>query len=249
MDETLQYLSKYLSEPELHREVRTGDPLLAGVPEWWRDVLLAPAADRVERTLRAWQAHRPQLASVFEFLAAHLRSVVLLTDKTSTRLLYELEQGGHVMYYAGGNPLKKSMSPSVRSVWDQLPADFRSFYDSLHNGWYYLASHSMGPSPTEDFFILDDLEWGILDDIGDPGCDLKDLLAVYTNGMGGYVALSVGKREYGDVLWWKNKPPRLEINAWAVIDSWTEIGLLASSTSRAETCSSPKPIESAKATE
>lgn len=225
MDRALQYLSQYLSEPKLHSELRADDPLLADVPDWWRQVLLAPTGDRVGRTLSAWVAHRPQLASVFELLTTHLRAVTLLTDTTSTRLLYELEQGGRVMYYAGGNPLGKTMSPSVRDVWDKLPADFRSFYDSLHNGWYYLASNSMGPSPTEDFFILDDLEWGILDDIGDPGCDLKDLLAVYTNGMGGYVALSVGRREYGDVLWWKDKPPRLKIDAWAVIDSWTEIGL------------------------
>jgi hypothetical protein len=118
------------------------------------------------------------------------------------------------------------MSPAVREAWDRLPANFKEFYNSLHNGWYYLASNSLGPSPTDDFFILDDLEWGILETIGDPGCDLKKLLAVYTNGMGGYVALNIeGKRACGDVLWWKDKPPRLNIDAWAVIDAWTEIGL------------------------
>jgi hypothetical protein len=158
-------------------------------------------------------------------MTAHLRSVTLLTDKSSTRLLYELEQDGRVMYYSGGNPSGKSMSPAVQDAWVKLPADFRTFYDTLHNGWYYLASNSMGPAPTEDMFLLDEQEWGILDDIGDPGCDLKDLLAVYSNGMGDYVALSVDRREYGDVLWFHDKPPQLNIDAWAVIDSWTEIGL------------------------
>lgn len=151
----------------------------------------------------------------------------LVTGKMSVQLLYELEKpDGRTMYYAGGNPLQKSMAASVQNAWGKLPTDFRRFYDSLHNGWYYLASNSMGPSPTEDFFILDDLEWGILEDLGDPGCDLKDLLAVYTNGMGGYVALSIEQKgAYGDVLWWKDKPPRLNIDAWAVMDAWTEIGL------------------------
>ncbi len=205
---------------------------MAELPEWWRKALLANSDDRIHHTLQVWKGNQPQLPSLFEFLSTHLRSVNLLTDKNlvsdnmSVRLLYELEKDGRTMYYAGGNPVQKSMAASVRDAWGKLPADFRRFYDSLHNGWYYLASNSMGPSPTEDFFILDDLEWGIIEDIGDPGCDLKDLLAVYTNGMGGYVALSIERKgAYGDVLWWKDKAPRLNIDAWAVMDAWTEIGL------------------------
>ncbi len=232
MDKALQYLSKYLAEPSVLPTLRADDSLMTGLPEWWRKVLLANKDDRVHQTLQAWEGYRAQLPSVFEFLSAHLRSVNLLTDRNlvtgqmSVRLLYELEKDGRTMYYTGGNPLRKSMAASVRESWGKLPADFREFYDSFHNGWYYLASNSMGPSPTEDFFILDDLEWGILEDIDDPGCDLKDLLAVYTNGMGGYVALAIqGRDTYGDVLWWKDRPPRLNIDAWAVMDAWTEIGL------------------------
>jgi len=226
MDKALHYVSKYLAEPKILPTLPASAPLMAEVPEWWRRVLLAEGDERIRETLRAWEEHRAQLPTVFEFLSAHLRSVNLLTDKTSVRLLYELQKDGRTMYYAGGNPASKSMSAAVRDVWDKLPTPFKRFYDSLHNGWYYLASNSLGPSPTEDFFILDDLEWGILEDIGDPGCDLKDLLAVYTNGMGAYVALSIERRgAYGDVLWWKDKPPRLNIDAWAVMDAWTEIGM------------------------
>jgi hypothetical protein len=206
---------------------------MAELPEWWRKVLIANSDDKIHQTLQAWEGYRAQLPSVFQFLCTHLRNVNLLTDrnlvtgKMAVRLLYELEKpDGRTMYYAGGNPLQKWMAASVQNAWGKLPTEFRGFYDSLHNGWYYLASNSMGPSPTEDFFILDDLEWGILEDLGDPGCDLKDLLAVYTNGMGGYVALSIERKgAYGDVLWWKDKPPRLNIDAWAVMDAWTEIGL------------------------
>lgn len=232
MDKTLQHLNQLLAEPKLHRQVREDDPLLSAVPDWWRDVLLADADDRIRLTLQAWEVYRDQLPTVCNFLAIHLRSVNLMTNKdlvtntTSVRLLYELQIADQTAYYAGGNPLGKTMSPRVQDAWGKLPADFRHFYDSLHNGWYDLSSDSMGPSPTEHFSFLDEFEWGILDEIGDPGCDLKDLLAVYSNGMGSYVALSVGRREYGDVLWWKDKPPLLNIDAWAVIDSWTEIGLI-----------------------
>jgi hypothetical protein len=231
MDKALNYLGKYLAEPKILPTLQASDPLMAKVPEWWRGVLQAEGDDRIRLTLKAWENHRALLPTVFDFLAAHLRSVNLLIDKnlvantTSVRLLYEMEKNGKAIYHAGGNPVQKSMTPQVRAAWDKLPADFRQFYDTLHNGWYYVASNSMGPSPTEDFFILDDLEWGILEDIDDPGCDLKDLLAVYTNGMSAYVALSIEKRAYGNVLWWKDKPPRLNIDAWGVMDAWTEIGL------------------------
>ena len=232
MDTMLSYLSKYLAEPKVLPALRADDPLMSELPQWWREILLVKSADRIHEALHAWEGYRAQLPSVFDFLSTHLRSVNLLTDKnlvteqTSVRLLYELEKDGRTMYYAGGNPLRKSMAASVRDIWGKLPADFRRFYDYFHNGWYCLASRSMGPSASEDFFLLHDLEWGILDDIGDPGCDLKDLLAVYTNGMGGYVALSINRKgACGDVLWWKDKPPRFNIDAWAIMDAWTEIGL------------------------
>jgi hypothetical protein len=232
VDKLLSYLNKYLAEPKVMPSLPATDALLAELPEWWREVLLARGGDRVRQTLRAWEGYQEQLPTVFDFLSRHLRSVSLLTDRTlvagttSIRLLYELEKQGRTMYYAGGHPLRKSMSPAVQAAWPKLPADFRRFYDSLHNGWYYLASTSLGPSPTEDFFVLDDLEWGILEEIGDPGCNLKDLLAVYTNGMGAYVALTIERKgAYGDVLWWKDQRPELNIDAWAVMDAWTEIGL------------------------
>ena len=227
VDEVLKYLSKYLAEPS----VSTGK-LLAEVPEWWQRVLVANDDERIRLTLEAWKPYQNQLPSVCEFLSAHLRNVMLLTDKNlvtgsmNSRRLYQMEKDGRFFYYAGGNPIRKTMPDNVHAAWSKLPSDFRQFYDSFHNGWYYVASNSMGPSPTEDFFILDDLEWGILEDIDDPGCNLKDLLAVYTNGMGGYVALSVeGNKTYGNVLWWKDKAPRLNIDAWAVMDAWTQIRL------------------------
>ncbi len=232
MDKTLEYVRQFVAEPRIFSSLRTDDPVMVELPEWWRKVLLANHRDRIQQTLEAWEGQRTQLPLVFEFLAARLRSVNLLmnknyvTGKMDVRLLYEMDQDGEPIYYTGGNPSEKTMAKSVTDTWDKLPVDFRRFYDSLHNGWYDLASNSLGPSATEDFFILDDLEWGILDEIGEPGCDLKDLLAVYTNGMGGYVALSIERKgAYGDVLWWKDKPPRLNIDAWGVIDAWTEIGL------------------------
>lgn len=231
MDESLKYLSNYLAEPSVSINIGHSD-MLAEVPEWWQRVLVVNDNDRVRLTINEWKLYQKQLPSTFEFISKHLRNVMFLTDKNlftgaiNSRLLYQMEVDGRMIYYAGGNPLNKKMHENVNAAWNKLPSDFTQFYDSFHNGWYYVASNSLGPSPTEDFFILDDLEWGILEEIDNPGCDLKDLLAVYTNGMGGYVALSVERNTtYGNVLWWKDKPPRLSIDAWSVIDTWTQIGL------------------------
>lgn len=231
MSDALSYVSKYLIEPKVVNTLPAGETPMDELPEWWRQVLLATGEERIRLTLQAWESQRVRLPTVFDYLSTHLRGVNLLTDRhpttnaVSKRLLYEIDPGDQILYYAGGNPLQKSMKPEVQAVWNKLSLDVRSFYDSLHNGWYDLASVSMGPSPTEDFFFLSDFEWGILDDIADPGCDLSELLAVYTNGMGDHVALSVGQRSYGDVLWLKAKPPELNIDVWGVIDAWTEIGL------------------------
>ena len=82
----------------------------------------------------------------------------------------------------------------------------------------------MGLSPVEDFFFLADEEWGILEDIGKPPVDLEKTLAVYTNGMGGYVCLELQPEKLNCLLWWSSKPPKLDIDFWAVVDSWTVMG-------------------------
>ena len=135
--------------------------------------------------------------------------------------------------------MNKTMSNAANAAWPRLEQRFRDFYDSLHEEWYYLASRAMGPSPTKDWFILGDLEWGILDDIGDPGCDLKDLVAVYSNGLGAYIARSIEhKAGCGDVLWFKDKPPRLNIDFWDVTDAWTDLN----SSSQYRKCLMPRPF-------
>jgi hypothetical protein len=233
MSDTLSYLNKYITDAKIFTSLRSDDPMINRVPQWWGELLQAGSTERFRLTLRAWEAYRNELPTVFNYLSTHLRGVSLLTDRDTTtnnvsiRLLYEIDRGDRTLYYVGGNPtqLKDAMPPIVKTVWHNLPSKFRQFYESLHNGWYYLASGDMGPSPVEAFFILSDDEWGILDDIGDPGCDLDDLLAVYSNGMGDHVALSIDRRAYGDVLWWKAKRPVLKIDAWAVMDAWTEIGM------------------------
>jgi len=103
-----------------------------------------------------------------------------------------------------------------------------SFYEGMslvpHNGWYYLASGSLGLSPVEDFFFLDEEDWGVLDELGELPIDLKKSLAVFANGMGGYVCLEVNEKCKNSMIWWNDKAPRVGIDFWPVIDSWTAMG-------------------------
>ncbi|PQO46954.1 hypothetical protein [Blastopirellula marina] len=233
MDSALEYLGKYLADPCFVETPQEIEACMPELPAWWRSLFAADENLRVERTLQEWDGFREYLPAVFEVLTKRLRSVRLLSDrsfisgKRNLRLLYAIERSdGRLSYYAGGNPTQTNAPSAVHDNWSKLPAAFTRFYDTFHDGWYYVASNSMGPSPSEDFLVLDDMEWGILDEIGDPGCDLKDLAAVYSNGMGSYVCLSMeSNQSYGDVLWWKDKPPRFNIDFWGTIDAWTEIGM------------------------
>ena len=214
MVDAIGYLQKYMDHPEI-LPLNCVDPEeLALLPGWWREALELAGAERVARVLREWERVESFLPGVVEVLKRNLRGVALLRNRTSSvrgwkssvRLLYKVMVGDDTAYYAGGNPLQKGMGDAVKARWGLIPTAIRNFYDTFHNGWYYVASESMGLAPTENLFFLDELEWGILEEIDDPGCKLDDLLAVYTNGMGGYVALNLGdRRDCGDLFGGRTK--------------------------------------------
>ena len=226
MSNALQFLANYFDAPlVIFDDIESLGSLRERVPAWWCEVMSVSGEDRVNRTLDEWRGHSDQLPAVFVFLVNHLQKVSIFASNDSLWLLYDLSIDGRTMYYGGGNPRERIVSQSVQAVWGKCPVEFQRFYDTFHNGWCYLSSLSMGPAPVEDMFVLSELEWGILDNITFPEADLDSLLAVYTNGMGGYVTLNVNENSVsGDVLWWHDRPPQTNIDAWAVIDAWTEIG-------------------------
>ena len=123
------------------------------------------------------------------------------------------------------------MRPEIERAWHTLPKTLKSFYDELHNGWFHLPSASLGPAPLESFFFLSEEEWGIFDEIGtDLTINLGAMLAVFTNGAGGYLCVDTESEPiYTDdpksIIWWNDEPPDLDVDFWGVMDAWTSIGL------------------------
>lgn len=109
-------------------------------------------------------------------------------------------------------------------VWDKLLSELRKFYDTLHDGWCYLASDSMVLVPAKDFLVLDEQDWGILDEI-DVDLDLSKVVGVFSNGMGGYVCLNTSEAPAKGLSWFHDEAPKLTIYFWPTIDEWTVIGI------------------------
>jgi hypothetical protein len=225
-DNLLDYLRKYVANPKLLTLDQLSDADKNNLPENWLDILSVDRDKRLTTVLSHWSNFKDEFEQVVEYIEANLVSVDLIHHGFGFCLLYGIKSanGSRVLYYEGRNPKTKAVSLAIINIWSYLPDKLRSFYDELHNGWYYLASGSMGLSPVEDFFFLDEEDWEILDELGEPPVNLEETLAVYTNGMGGYVCLEFKGSEPHCLLWWSSKPPKLNIDFWPVVDSWTAMG-------------------------
>lgn len=225
-DVLLDYLSKYVVSPKILSLDQLSASERQVLPECWIDIISSEASKRPKVALSYWTKYGGELDQVLEYLGSSLFSVDLIHHASGFCLLYGIRSadGSRVLYYEGRNPNSKQFNPVVLDVWESLPNKLKEFYDHIHNGWYYLASGSMGLSPVEDFFFLDDEEWGIVDELGKLPVSLKDTLAVYTNGMGGYLCLELKGSESDCLLWWSSKPPKLNLDFWAVADAWTAMG-------------------------
>ena len=83
-------------------------------------------------------------------------------------ILYTIRNSkGNIMYYEGRNPQKAQKNIELEGSWDKIPTSIRSFYENIHDGFYYYASESMGLVPLESVTYLgdEDLEWSIIDEI------------------------------------------------------------------------------------
>ena len=225
MSDPLPYLREYLSDPSLESLSRV-DAGRAELPQAWVDVLSVDGHARLERALSLWDPFAEQLPELIGKLKSSLVSLDLLRYGGEYSLLYGIQGLQRTLYYEAKNPRRRKIKPNVSALWSRLPQSIQDFY-SLHDGWYYLASHSMGLSPTEDVFVLSDEDWEVLERIDPPAVDLDKTLALFTNGMSGYVCVDLSKQktDASALIWWSNKAPKLDLEFWSVVDAWTVIGL------------------------
>jgi hypothetical protein len=225
MSDTLSFVRDYLPDAVLLDEEARSSVTFA-LPPMWDDILSVEGNSRVARALGVWDRFEENLPELVEKLRDRLISIDLLRyrgDRLS--LLYGLQGKQRVLYYEAKNPLQRRMRPNVSALWDRLPSSVQEFY-SVQDGWFYLASHSMGPSPAAEAFVLADEDWDILERIEPPPVDLSQSIALFTNGMSGYVCIDVSRAEaQAGFLWWSNKAPKFSLDFWSVVDAWASLGL------------------------
>lgn len=225
-DTLLDYLKKYTKNPKLIELNQLSKENRDSLPDYWIEILSAEPKKRPKIALSYWNEFKEELDQVIEYLEKNLISVDLIHHAFGFCLLYGIKSANtsKILYYEGRNPKTKKANADLMRHWELLPNSLKNFYDKLHNGWYYLASGSMGLSPIEDCFFLDEEDWEIAEKIEELPIKLENTLAIYTNGMGGYICIEFKENTKDCLLWWSSKPPKLNLELWPVIDSWTAIG-------------------------
>lgn len=223
-EQLIAYLRKYIKNPEIP-SLDEIDSDLAALPKSWLHILSANGQDRINRVIDTWKNFGPHLSEITSKLESNLVSVQLLKSDGEYSLLYEINGVNGPIYYEAKNPMNKTFTKSVAELWESLPQQIKDFYE-WQNGWFYLASHSLGPSPSEEIFLLSDEDWVIFDEIEKPAVDLSKSIVLFTNGASGYVCIDLSKDpEHSALIWWSNKEPTLDLQFWDVVDTWTAIGM------------------------
>lgn len=221
----MEYLKKYTTDLQILSINDLKDPA-AVLPASWLQVLSAKEEDRIGMMLKLWEPFHQVLENVFVCLQANLISIDLAYHDFGYSLIYGIKSGDHIRYYEGRNPLSKNIPERINKYWSNLPEGLSDFYENLHNGWFYFASESTGLSPVEKWSFLGDDQWNIVNELGNLGFSLNNMLTVYGNGMGDYVSLDVRNPKGESILWWHNKAPRRSIDFWIAVDTWTHLGLI-----------------------
>ena len=219
------YLNQYMKNPCLE----TLDSIGADVgvlPEAWIRILSVSGKERLACVIDEWRKFGDAFFEVIPKFEKDLVSVTLLKNQEKYSLLYEISGKTKSLYYEAKNPFNRNFNKNIEALWPKMPESVRNFYD-FHDGWFYLASQSLGPSPSEAIFLLADEDWGILDEIPGPPVNLDMTVALFTNGSSGYVCLDLSKpdTEHSALIWWSNKEPKLGIKFWDVVDAWMVLGM------------------------
>lgn len=230
MDEKLKYLKRFSPNIEIVGIESLTEEDLGKLPLWWKKALSKQASHlSCEATTAEWASYGYQLKSTYSYLVDSLSDIDLIKQNNEISLLYSVKNTiGGIAFYGGKNPQTKAIPPEILKIWGNIPSSFKDVYENLHNGWCYFASQSNGLSSVENLFLLDDMNWGILDEIAVTSLPFKlnTSIPFFSNGMGAYACLDIASAdEKRGFVWYNNKPPKVGVDIWAVADEWTRIGI------------------------
>ena len=224
-DEKLLYLNKYFNNPEILTLDELNTDEKSNLADAWVEIISAKEVNRPKVALSYWVEFKDELDQTVKYLEKNLSSIDLIRYNSQLSLMYGVisDDGSEIIYHEGRNPKSKSLDNNLRDLWELLPASLQKFYE-LHNGWFHMASESMGLSPCENVSLLADDEWGILDEIGEQPIDMERTLSLFSNGMGDYVCIELAGEKPNCLIWDAKGPAKFGLDFWPVVDSWTVMG-------------------------
>lgn len=225
MQAKLEFLRRYNKSIKL---ITLDEINETAIPREWKKIFREKESnDRIKMVLDIWKKYlEVELSNTIEYLTKNLIEVELMEINGYYSILYSVESlSGDISYYQGGNPYEEFNNSKLRNVWNKFPKSIQTFYEKLHNGFYYYASRSMGLEPRDSVTFFDDYEWGIIEELEEPiKIDLKTTYGFFRSGSGGYVAIDYGNSNNA-VVWFSNDTPEYNVDFWDVVDEWIVIGL------------------------
>ncbi|WP_273834226.1 SMI1/KNR4 family protein [Guptibacillus sedimenti] len=227
--EKISFLSQYRKEVKLVNVKKLENGLKETIPKQWLEIISEEDKNlRVEKTLELWKSlFNKELSNSILYLSANLIDVELIVDNGIFTILYSIhDPQGNYMYYEGGLPGQNIKNSNLRPFWEDTPDKLRSFYEKLHDGFYYFPSRAMGLVSLSDATFFEDDEWGIIDELEEPiKINLRKTFGFFENGMGGYLAVDLENcKNDNATLWFTDDQPEYEVNFWDVADEWLLIG-------------------------
>ncbi|RYE16732.1 MAG: hypothetical protein EOP45_16985 [Sphingobacteriaceae bacterium] len=150
MQDTLPYIQRYFPTADIIN-IETDNFFLNKVPDAWVKLFeLQDFADRKNYLLNTiWRnVVSNEMRNTISYLEQHLTLIELLKVADSYSILYGVtNEKGKVVYYKGDAPASTGMSEPLQADFPKLPDAVKLFYTQLHDGFYYLASESMGLVP------------------------------------------------------------------------------------------------------
>ena len=219
-------LGRFIQDFEIHLNTGTV-PAEIALPQSWRQLIARQEQDKSLDLLPEWYELRSELPDVVRFLESALRGYAILLQQGRASLLYIYSDGGKLRFYCGNSPSAFSKLRNGFS-WEKFPPKLRFFYERLHNGWYFLASRSMGILKLEDLRPLSEDEWDFED--GDEDrlpFHLQDVLEVFPNGAGDYLCIDLRSRsqDKNALVFWHEEPgnPEMGQDFFSVMNAWIQI--------------------------
>jgi len=195
------------------------------IPEKWLEIFQeTDKSIQKDKLIALWKSVcEKELSNTISYIKENLVELELILDNGKYAVLYSIKsENGEIHYYEGGIPTK-----SVLTNWAAFPQVIKSFYEKLHNGFYYFASSAMGLVPMGHVTYFDEFEWGILEELDEAlGINMEKTYGFFQNGMGGYVAIDLDNcTDDTATLWFTNDQPDYDVSFWDIVDEWIVIGM------------------------